>query len=310
MEINAKFCKSVLSAKEKWDNGTAKQSMTSISYIYENSVSPYNAHGIACHYNMKKRDGDKIPIAICNFITKNLRGKYEVKKEHFINFYDWMANLSPWAPIFVSKDAEDVWEQEFCIVDTKYQYNSVAQCLIALRLCWEFPNHIKAWYTLYQNGIDGLVAFAMSYSCGDKHITMGSQGHCALDGRYINLAQVFSMANTTLEDFNKVGYDKSYAIKRNYNNIFHALEFKRGYKKTDVSRINSILECDKLYKTQRGFDNYIIKKANFIQDELKKLGDITFKNNFKEVIKDKSEDKKKENKLHPVDAWLKENGEK
>jgi len=91
-----------------------------------------------------------------------LAGKADV-----IKYFDWLANRSPWADVFVTKDPEDIIKNGW-VVDPKFPANFVTSALIATRFVTEsYTDVIYKRFKVYKDilamGFKEQEAFLFSY---------------------------------------------------------------------------------------------------------------------------------------------------
>lgn len=311
MEINLNFCKNILEMKSKW-NESGKKNLTYLGYIYNNGSESFISTNHACHaglrYDFSNKNGKSAEVvALINFIPTKYNDIFNVDAYHL--FIDWMINFSHWAPMFITKDAETALRDEFVLVDTDYEYNNVAQALISMRFLWEFPFYAKAWEVMYKNGIDGLLAFAISHSCGESYFTTGGAVHTGINGANIDLGQINHMSKLSKEDLLS---GNSYKKMKTYNNIHWANKFKKG---CYVGKYVNSLVFDRNKYEVADFHKILVKKALEAQKLLVKEYNYKVVNFCKVVNKKLSKPKKAKidfnnlGDMHPVDAWMEMNGE-
>jgi len=138
-----------------------------------------------CHGSLVNIDKDS--VAVVSLIR--LGGSTEKQVEIF---YDWLFNESPWADIFVLKDAKEVIKLGGVICETNFPSNLVAGALFASRGPWEHPNTLAFFADLLAEDkkLNKNLALISSMWCRNRNARKGMEyvvgitnaGHWPLSG--------------------------------------------------------------------------------------------------------------------------------
>lgn len=219
----------------------------------------------ACHaglggvgYNYKTK-----AVAITNAVMNN----GWLKKQDVLNWLDWLANRSPFAKIFITKDAQDMLDNGM-IVSTDHPANVVVGALILNRGCSEYKPICHTFNRLSELGVNENLACVMghTFSCseGGKEF-YPNNGHYA---GHVLFDAVGVMNRNNIEAF----------VKGEFYNLLDNYSTYKGY-----SKINSLNHCPNPGKEIRGD---IIKHINdWIKNDGKpKKVDNVVKNPFAKNI--------------------------
>jgi hypothetical protein len=141
--------------------------------------------------------------------------KLGVPKEVAIKYYDWIANRSPYAEAFVSKDAEQIINDAMVVVTSDVDGRIVVGGLMAARAISELHRIPQVWYDLVENGVHENVAFVFAHllSTDDKCSSIflkvqGNSNHtaiyrdCESDEYYLNFIHGRHRNHSTLRKEN------------------------------------------------------------------------------------------------------------
>jgi hypothetical protein len=218
--------------------------------------------------------------------------KLRVSKEVAVKYYDWLANTSPYAEAFVTKDATQIIDEAMAIVTADVDGRIVVGGLMAARAISELHRIPQVWYDLTEHGVHPNVAFVYAHILSTdenrKSLFLGVKGnsnHTALsvnsleeygtmvgsEGYYLNFMHGIHKKHPPLKEEE---YD--YVIQSHWNvpndtkrttltlfrNWFRQLELK--------SVTNNNNPFSKVSKTkQLSYDEAIKAVSSYLIDEYK-----------------------------------------
>lgn len=124
-------------------------------------------------------------------ITHILNGLHftPIDKEIVTSYYHWLLNSSPYAPIFISRDAEKVIEEAVEVIDAANPANLIVGGMTASRTASEYPYILVVWDALVKQGVHPNVAFCYAhvFRCKKKDpdsigIIPAAWNHAAISG--------------------------------------------------------------------------------------------------------------------------------
>lgn len=77
-------------------------------------------------------------------------------------YHEWLANESPWAPSFITKDVEEAYREGGFILNTDQPKGHVVGAAIAARAAHEHESRLPTFIHFLEKGYSGSVAFLMS----------------------------------------------------------------------------------------------------------------------------------------------------
>lgn len=124
----------------------------------------------ACHGRLQKGYYPKGVVAILSLVREEYA---KDKKDDCLRYITWLANESPWAAIFVEKDANRIWNYGW-VISPDHPANFVASGCIATRFFTEnyelaVKKRFKIWVELTSNGYSGTEAFLFANLIASTH---------------------------------------------------------------------------------------------------------------------------------------------
>ncbi len=149
----------------------------------------------ACHAGLADQRFGKKTALVISRIQKQRDGM--LKKEECIDFINWLVNDSKaYAHVFVTKDAEAIWETDMFACRADAPSNLVVGALILTRIMWEYTGVLKGWNAFFKAGIDGDAAILLghAFSVKGKTVYVSRQGgHCALSSNDVSTGTLSNM---------------------------------------------------------------------------------------------------------------------
>tara|TARA_Y100001973_G_scaffold106774_1_gene187454 strand:+ start:1987 stop:3063 length:1077 start_codon:yes stop_codon:yes gene_type:complete len=139
--------------KKESQNVTARY-----AFIYNTGKVKVNSNA-ACHATVLSLDSaEKKSIAYITTCINRGREK-DCDEEVAINYYDWLINRSPYADVFVTKDAREAYTKDKYVVCTaSVPANMLQAALVATRQPWEYNNVCYVQKMMEERGVDGNTA--------------------------------------------------------------------------------------------------------------------------------------------------------
>lgn len=122
-------------------------------------------------------------IAVINRVLK-----YQISSDIVLAFYEWLLNSSPFAPVFITKDAKDVLDVGASIVDTDQPTNLIMGGLIAGRCLNEHRTMLLLWHDLITRDVNPNVAlyFCHAFRKSSEKLTHMGTSHSMLNSNHLD----------------------------------------------------------------------------------------------------------------------------
>lgn len=212
----------------------SKSNMSNSSFagIYDKKTPNYFI-GYGCHYNL--RSLGKNTVAIVSRICPNSSNSKDKATEIY---YNWLFNDSPWADMFVIKDAKEAIKLKGVICETNYPSNYIAGGIFATRAPWQAYFSVKALASLLSvnKKLNKNLAFIGSLWVGTtnvrskKYFTLVSRswsGNSAIINQFQSLSFVKNFINGKMIKPRADFCDNPLYKKRDSNDVYHTWSSKR-----------------------------------------------------------------------------------
>lgn len=158
-------------------------------------------HNTNCHYALRnwttavKEDDVFVNVIQSRRLREFLKDDKEWE-ERGKRWTEYLVNRSPFAPAFLEKDVEEIWEDQAFVMDVTCNYNLFAAACIHTRRLWEYTGDVYAWDLMVERGVDeNLATLIAHFVHGTQELSylypsMGS-AHRSLD---VGVMDVYSVS--------------------------------------------------------------------------------------------------------------------
>ena len=112
--------------------------------------------------------GLKGSVAIFNKVIQRTR---MINEENQAIFYDYLANHSPWADAFISKDTDKVMKNGLMVLQTDMPANYIIGAAIATRFMWETSRMMDRFVLLAKAGVNRDLAYLLALIADGLELT-------------------------------------------------------------------------------------------------------------------------------------------
>lgn len=164
----------------------------------------------ACHAGMNNTGYGGFPIKSKRQYVVSSIQEHKVDKDDAILYINWLVNEGPYAPVFVTKDPEDILENGY-ICDADHPSNLIAGALINSRIMWEYTEVLKSFLKMVKLGVNSNLAMFMAhiYRYNGSFYKYQMSGHCSLDGYDVRIHQIVNFVKAEMINPNKNYSDES-----------------------------------------------------------------------------------------------------
>lgn len=161
-------------AVESWQAhaNDCKSSVTRAMLVFDDGT-PHVLGGTACHYclttptpvyktvnNKKiKYTRDRISMVVSGVQDYN---RETIPEDMQLRFIDYLVNVSPFSPAFISKDPKQILEDGCFVVRPDIASNVMGAALITTRTLWEWHNRVYVWDAFTNAGCDPNISFILA----------------------------------------------------------------------------------------------------------------------------------------------------
>ncbi len=147
--------------------------------------------------------GLKGSVAIFNKVIQLPR----VNEENQAIFYDYLANHSPWADAFISKDTDKVMKDGLMVLQTDMPANYIIGAAIATRFMWETSRMMDRFVLLAKAGVNRDLAYLLALIADGLEFTNKSVKVVLV--RYMTFAHICHDANILYKNDIKNFFNKN-----------------------------------------------------------------------------------------------------
>lgn len=159
---------SLSAAIAEFNKNKREDSCASYVIVGDNGVIIDRSFSAACHASLSRSKGGKWVISGLKSLKKcNSNGGVLTQKE-YDDHINWLVNDSPFAKAFAVKSLEWIKANGFILTGDISAQLLCGAC-IATRQLWEYPQFVKAWYGLAEQGIP----MNLAYVFGSYAVTNG-----------------------------------------------------------------------------------------------------------------------------------------
>lgn len=134
-----------------------------------------HSNNTACHAGLHRYDEGKPDFELVVSLNQVDYGQF-LEDEYAVPYIDWLVNRSPYAPAFITKDAESCMEKGYVATTTDVPSNQMVGGFIAQRRLWEYSDMARAWYEFVKAGMNENLAYCMAHSIQSTSVNGSIQG--------------------------------------------------------------------------------------------------------------------------------------
>ncbi len=202
-EFADKFCKDV---EKRVSVGSSQLDVCALTGIVTRNGEVMVSDNQACHAGlsgMSIRNGSETAIVVS--IIVDCHDHKPMNSEWSVPYLDWLFNRSPYASVFLDKDAQECLEKKRICCTPDVPANLLVGGLIASRRLTEYGDILRSWYELMSRGVNENMAYLLSHNLhldNRDYKTDSSVGltvrscHCSLNPGCMDEKAVFNFINS------------------------------------------------------------------------------------------------------------------